>query len=55
MMLCIGTPLGRLEAQIALHSLLDHVWRLDLAGEPEWHPDRINTRNLERPLVSVGS
>lgn len=53
--LCIGAPLGRLEAQIAFDLLLDRFPSLALAGEAEWHPDRINTRGLERLLVAVGS
>jgi cytochrome P450 len=52
--LCIGAPLGRLETQIAFDLLLDRYPLLELAGDPEWLRDRINTRGLERLLVTVG-
>lgn len=33
---CVGQMLARLEAQVLLASLLEHVERIELIGEPEW-------------------
>lgn len=52
---CLGAPLARLEAQVALRTLLADVGRLELAAEPVWKENavlrgvrRLDVR-LERP------
>jgi cytochrome P450 len=44
---CLGAPLARLEAVIALRHLLPLLPRLRLADEPEWKPNTV-LRGLER-------
>jgi cytochrome P450 len=43
---CLGAPLARLEAGIALRQLLPLLPRLRIADEPEWKPNTI-LRGLE--------
>jgi cytochrome P450 len=43
---CLGAPLARLEAGIALRQLLPLLPRLRIVGEPEWKPNTI-LRGLE--------
>jgi cytochrome P450 len=43
---CLGAPLARLEAAIALRKLLPLLPRLRVAGEPEWKPNTV-LRGLE--------
>jgi cytochrome P450 len=43
---CLGAPLARLEAAIALRQLLPLLPRLRIAGEPEWKPNTV-LRGLE--------
>ena len=43
---CLGAPLARLEAVIALRQLLPLLPRLRIAGEPEWRPNTV-LRGLE--------
>jgi cytochrome P450 len=50
---CLGAPLARLEAQIALPMLLERFPRLRLAGEPEARPTW-NLRGVARLPVAVG-
>lgn len=38
---CLGAPLARLEAAIALRQLLPLLPRLRIAGEPEWKPNTV--------------
>lgn len=49
---CIGAPLARLEARIALRALLDHAPGLRLAGEPSWK-DNITLRGLSHLPVTL--
>jgi cytochrome P450 len=43
---CLGAPLARLEAAVALRQLLPLLPRLRIAGEPEWKPNTV-LRGLE--------
>ena len=43
---CLGAPLTRLEAAIALRQLLPLLSRLRIAGEPQWKPNTV-LRGLE--------
>ena len=43
---CLGAPLARLEAAIALRQLLPLLPRLRIRGEPEWKPNTV-LRGLE--------
>ena len=43
---CLGAPLARLEAAVALRRLLPALPELDIAGEPEWKPNTV-LRGLE--------
>ena len=43
---CLGAPLARLEAVIALRQLLPLLPRLRIAGEPQWKPNTV-LRGLE--------
>jgi cytochrome P450 len=49
---CLGAALARLEAQVALGTLVRRFPGLRLAGEPVWN-GRINLRGLERLPVAV--
>jgi len=44
---CLGAPLARLEAAIALRQLLPLLPRRRIAEEPEWKPNTV-LRGLER-------
>jgi pimeloyl-[acyl-carrier protein] synthase len=48
---CLGAPLGRMEASIALNALLQKLPRLELAEAPRWH-DTINIRGLQSLMVT---
>jgi len=48
---CLGAPLGRLEASIALNALLMRLPRVELAEMPRWH-DTVNIRGLQSLAVS---
>jgi cytochrome P450 len=50
---CLGAPLARLEARIALRTLLDHAPGLCPAGEPAWK-DNITLRGLAHLPVALG-
>ena len=52
---CIGAPLARLEARIAVSALLDRFPRIDLDGRPEWRLDRLNARGLGNLPARIGS
>ena len=43
---CLGAPLARLEAAVALRQLLPLLPRLRVAGEPQWRPSVV-LRGLE--------
>jgi cytochrome P450 len=49
---CLGAPLARLEAVIALRQLLPLLPRLRIAGEPEWKPNTV-LRGLEHLWLEV--
>ena len=38
---CLGAPLARLEATVALRCLLPHLSRTQIAGEPDWKPNTV--------------
>ncbi|MHB1534975.1 MAG: cytochrome P450 [Acidimicrobiales bacterium] len=50
---CLGAALARLEAQVAIPTLVRHFPSLDLAGPPVWN-GRINLRGLARLPLSLG-
>ena len=48
---CLGSNLAKLEAQVAIGSLIRRFRHLELAGEPNWR-DRLTIRGVDRlPLV----
>ena len=50
---CLGSNLAKLEAQVAVGSLIRRFPGLELAGEPGWR-DRLTIRGVDRlPLVTV--
>jgi cytochrome P450 len=49
---CLGSSLARLEAQIAIGSVIRRFPDIDLAGEPLWR-DRLTIRGVERLPLSV--
>lgn len=51
---CLGAPLARLEAQIMLGGLLDHMPGLELVREPEWRQTFV-IRGLKELHVRGGS
>ena len=50
---CLGAPLARLEAGIALRRLAPLLPRLRIAGQPEWRPTTV-LRGLEHLWVTPG-
>lgn len=50
---CLGSPLARLEGQVALRKLVDTFDRLELAGEPDWGENFI-LHGLRRLPLRVG-
>jgi cytochrome P450 len=50
---CLGASLARLEAQVAIGSLVQRFGRIELAGAPVWN-GRINLRGLDRLPLTVG-
>jgi cytochrome P450 len=50
---CLGAPLARLEAAIALRQLLPRLSRLRIAGEPQWRPNTV-LRGLEHLWLEEG-
>ena len=52
---CLGASLAKLEAQVAIGSLIRRFPNLELAGDPGWR-DRLTIRGVDRlPLTRVGS
>jgi cytochrome P450 len=51
---CLGAPLARLEAGIALRHLLPLLSRLRIAGEPQWKPNTV-LRGLEHLWLEEAS
>ncbi|HEY5274876.1 MAG TPA: cytochrome P450 [Acidimicrobiales bacterium] len=49
---CLGAPLARLEAQIALSAVVQSGSELRLASEPEWKENSV-LRGLRRLVVTV--
>lgn len=49
---CLGASLAKLEAQVALGSLIERFPHATVAGEPRWN-GRINLRGLEALPISV--
>jgi cytochrome P450 len=50
---CLGAPLGRLEARIALETLVGHLVEPTLTAEPEWR-DSLDVRGLQALEVTAG-
>jgi hypothetical protein len=50
---CLGAPLARLEAQIAVPALLRRAPRMRLAGSPQWRGGAI-VRGLRTLPVALG-
>lgn len=48
---CLGAPLARPEAQIAIPALLRRFPRLALAGEPEWEKAMFIRRLSSLPVI----
>jgi cytochrome P450 len=51
---CLGAPLARLEATIALRQLLPLLPRVEIAGEPQWKPNTV-LRGLEHLWLAQAS
>ena len=51
---CLGAPLARLEAAVALRQLLPLLPRLRIAGEPQWRPNTV-LRGLEHLWLEAGA
>jgi cytochrome P450 len=43
---CLGASLARLEAEVAIGSLIERFPNIDLAGDPAWN-GRLNLRGLD--------
>lgn len=50
---CLGSSLAKLEAQVAIESLLRRFPRIELAEEPRWR-DRLTIRGVDRLVIAVG-
>jgi len=50
---CLGASLAKLEAEIAIGSLIRRFERIELTDEPHWR-DRISIRGVDRLPLSVG-
>ena len=48
---CLGAPLARLEAQLALRALARHAPNLDLTAEPTWRPTFVLRGLQELPVT----
>jgi len=49
---CLGSALAKLEAQVAIESLLQRFSRVELDGEPSWR-DRLTIRGVDRLVLAV--
>jgi cytochrome P450 len=49
---CLGSALAKLEAQVAIESLLARFTRVELADEPSWR-DRLTIRGVDRLVLAV--
>lgn len=49
---CLGSALAKLEAQVAIESLLKRFSRVELSGEPSWR-DRLTIRGVDRLALVV--
>jgi cytochrome P450 len=49
---CLGFALAKLEAQVAIESLLQRYSRVELADEPIWR-DRLTIRGVDRLTLAV--
>ena len=49
---CLGFALAKLEAQVAIESLLQRYTRVELADEPIWR-DRLTIRGVDRLTLAV--
>ena len=49
---CLGSALAKLEAQVAIESLLHRFSRVELADEPSWR-DRLTIRGVDRLALAV--
>jgi cytochrome P450 len=50
---CLGASLAKLEAQVAITSLIRRFPRLEQAGDPRWR-DRLTIRGVEHLPISLG-
>jgi cytochrome P450 len=50
---CLGAALARLEAQVAIGSLIRRFPKLEMVADPTWN-GRLNLRGLEKLPLSVG-
>ncbi len=49
---CLGSALAKLEAQVAIESLLHRFSHVELVGEPSWR-DRLTIRGVDRLALAV--
>lgn len=49
---CLGSALAKLEAQVAIESLLRRFSSVELADEPSWR-DRLTIRGVDRLVLAV--
>jgi cytochrome P450 len=50
---CLGASLAKLEASVAISTVIRRFPKLALAGEPVWR-DRLTIRGVERLPLSLG-
>jgi cytochrome P450 len=50
---CLGASLAKLEAQVAITSLIRRFPQLEQAGDPRWR-DRLTIRGVEHLPISLG-